>query len=216
MPRQHRDSSLGEELASGVLHAVGATLSAAGLAVMLVQATHADPLRITSAVVFGLALLLLYSASTLYHLARRPRLKHALKILDHASIYVLIAGTYTPFALITLRGATGWWLFAVIWTLALAGVVAEAAWVHRPKWLSAAVYLTLGWMVVVAAEPLFRQLPRGGLALLFGGGVIYSLGTIFYVLQRVPYMHSVWHVFVLGGSVCHFLAVSLYVLPVQG
>ncbi len=213
--RRSRELSAREELVNGATHGVGATLSLAGLLLLVGLAGRDDGWRLASAVVFGATLSLLYGASALYHLVSEPRLKRTLKILDHASIYLLIAGSYTPFLLVTLRHAGGWWLLAVIWTLAIAGVAAEAAWVHRPRWLSAAVYLAMGWLVVGAASPLLLHLPRGGLWLLVSGGLVYSLGTIFYVLHRVPYMHSVWHLFVLGGSVCHFLAVALYVLPVR-
>jgi len=202
----------GDDVVSGILHGAGVLLSVAALTLLVVLAARSDGPRLASAVVFGVGLLLLYAASTLYHLAPGPRLRRAFKIVDHACIYVLIAATYTPFALVTLRGAAGWWLFGVIWALALAGVVVEAAWLHRPRWLSAAVYLLMGWLIVFAREPLLERLPAGGLALLVAGGLVYSAGTLFYVMHRVPYMHSVWHVFVLGGSTCHVLAVAVYVL----
>jgi hemolysin III len=202
-----------EELANGAIHGVGAALSIAGLTLLVTLAAGRDARHLASALVFGVALLLLYSASTVYHLATGPRLKHAFKVVDHACIYVLIAGTYTPFALVTLRGATGWWLFGLVWTLAIAGVALETAWVHRPKAVAALVYLAMGWLVVGAHRPLFARLPDGGLALLLAGGLLYSFGTIFYVMHRVRYMHSVWHAFVLAGSMCHFLAVARYVLP---
>jgi hemolysin III len=135
-----------------------------------------------------------------------------LKVLDHVCIYVLIAGTYTPFLLVTLRGSVGWWMFILVWSLAITGALVELLWVYRPKWLSVLVYLAMGWMVVIATAPLRHHLAGPGLVLLFAGGAAYTLGTIFYVLDR-PYMHSVWHVFVLAGSACHFVTVAAYVVP---
>jgi hemolysin III len=212
VPSAHPGFSPREELASGAVHGLGALLSVAGLAIMIALASPGGGPRLASALVFGVGLLMLYTASALHHLVSASRLKEALRIADHLCIYVLIAATYTPFALVTLRGRYGWWLFGVIWTLALAGVIAEAAWVHRPRWLAVTVYVTMGWTFIVAGRPLFGRLPRGGLALLVGGGVIYTLGTVFYLLHRVRFMHSVWHAFVLGGSICHFFAVAVYVL----
>jgi hemolysin III len=209
-----RAYSEGEEIANVATHVVGALLSAAALAilVMLAALTH-DWLKVVSGAVFGAMLVLLYSVSTLYHAVTSARAKHLTKLLDHASIYLLIAGTYTPFTLVTLRGPWGWGLFAAVWGLAVAGVSFEAFWVYRPKWLSAGVYLAMGWMVIVASRQLFASLATGGLVLLFAGGLFYSLGTAFYVMKGVRYMHAVWHAFVLAGSTCHFFAVVLYVLP---
>jgi hemolysin III len=214
--------STGEEIANVATHAVGALLSAAGLALLVVAAALAHDsvatpgllvLKVVSGAVFGATLVLLYSASTVYHAVTSARAKHVTKLIDHASIYLLIAGTYTPFTLITLRGPWGWGLFVAVWSLAVAGVGFEAFWVYRPKWLSATVYLAMGWMVVIASRQLFAALPTGGLVLLFAGGLAYSLGTVFYVMKSVRYMHAVWHLFVLAGSVAHFFAVVLYVMP---
>ena len=212
MRRASRVPSLAEEIANGATHGVGAILSVSGLTLLVTLAAPHGGVRLASALVFGLALLLLYTASALYHLIPAPRAKQALKVLDHAAIYLLIAGTYTPFTLITLRHSGGRWLFWVVWALAALGVACEAAWVHRPPWLSALVYVAMGWLVVLLVRPLSQALPAGGLWLLFAGGVAYTVGTVFYVLHRVPFMHSVWHLFVLAGSVCHFLAVATYVL----
>jgi len=204
----------GEELANVATHALGALLSVAGLGALVVLATATgDPVKLATGAVFGASLLLLYSASTLYHALRRARAKHLAKLLDHASIYLLIAGTYSPFTLVTLRGPLGLGLFIAVWVLAGLGVGLEAFWVYRPKWLSAAVYLAMGWMVTIASKELFAALAPGGLWLLFGGGLFYSLGTAFYVLKRVRYTHAVWHAFVVAGSLCHFLAVAWYVMP---
>jgi hemolysin III len=212
-PRGSRMCSLGEEIANGATHGVGVVLSIAGLTLLLVLAAGADAARLASALVFGGALVFLYSASTAYHFVPWPRAKRVLKLIDHAAIYVLIAATYTPFSLITLRGAGGVWLLAAIWSLALLGVAAEASWLHRPAWLSALVYLVMGWLVLIMLRPLGARLPDSGLALLLAGGLSYSVGTVFYMWKRMPYMHAVWHLFVLGGSVCHFLAVAYHVLP---
>lgn len=211
--RAKRRYSLGEEIANSVIHGIGAALSAAALALLVTFAVRAaDGWKLAGVIVFGVTLLLEFAASTLYHSFPQPRVKHVFKILDHAGIYLLIAGTYTPFILVTLRERGYWWMLAVIWTMALVGIAAEAFWVYRPKWLSAAVYLTMGWLVVVAIRPLASELPTAGVWLLAAGGLAYTFGTIFYVLKKVPYTHAVWHLFVLAGAVCHFLAVALYVI----
>ncbi|MCX5731618.1 MAG: hemolysin III family protein [Deltaproteobacteria bacterium] len=205
----------GEEVANVATHGVGAIASGAGLAILLVySAWFGDVRQVVSTAIFGATLILLYTASTIYHAVPSPRARHVAKIFDHASIYLLIAGTYTPFTLLALRGAWGWALFAAVWSLALAGVAMEAFWVYRPRWISAVVYLAMGWMVVLAGRRLVEALPPGAFPLLVAGGLLYSLGTIFYVMKRVKYAHAVWHGFVLGGSTCHFLAVVLLVLPV--
>jgi hemolysin III len=163
-------------------------------------------------VVLGVALVVEYVASTLYHALPQPGAKHVFKVLDHCGIYLLIAGTYTPFTLVTLRGHGGWALFGVVWGVAFLGIALEAAWAYRPRWLSAAVYLAMGWMVVLSAKPLLANLAPGGLWLLAAGGLAYTAGTAFYVLTRVKYMHAVWHLFVLAGSACHFVAVLWFVV----
>lgn len=202
-----------EEWANVLTHGTGAALAVGGAVWGLVAALgHGDPWRIASVSVFGLTLVLLYVASTLYHSARCPRKKRGLRILDHIGVYLLIAGSYTPFTLVTLRETVGWPLFGVVWGLALTGTAFEALWLDRPRWLSALVYLGLGWLVVFAGGPLAAALPPHGLALLVAGGLSYSLGTVFYVAKRLPYGHAVWHLFVLGGSACHTAAVVLHVV----
>jgi hemolysin III len=207
--------TVGEEIANAVTHGIGAALAVAGLAVLVtLAAMHGDAWRVVSFSVYGATLVMLYLASTFYHGFQSPRVKRVFRILDHSAIYLLIAGTYTPFTLLALRGSWGWALFAAVWLLAIFGVWAEAFWVYRAKWISAVIYLAMGWMVVLAGRPLVAALPPGALHLLVAGGLLYSLGTIFYVMKRVKYAHAVWHGFVLGGSTCHFLAVVLLVLPV--
>lgn len=208
-----RDYTLGEEIANSVIHGLGIGLSVAALVILVAFAVLAhDPYKLASAIVFGVALVLEYTASTLYHSFPQPKVKHVFKIFDHCGIYLLIAGTYTPFCLVTLRDANGWMLFWVIWTLALIGIAAEAFWTYRPRWLSAVVYLGMGWMVVLSLRPLVASLDPAGVWLLVAGGLAYTLGTIFYVMKSVKYMHAVWHVWVLIGSTCHFLAVLLFVI----
>lgn len=206
--------SLGEEIANAVTHGVGAALSVAALTLLVaVAALWGDAWHLASAIVYGVTMFLLYVASTLYHAITHPKARHVLKVIDHAGIYLLIAGTYTPFTLVTMRNEGGWWLFAVVWALAAVGIVLEAFWVYRPKWLSALVYLGMGWLAIFAIRPLVDNLAPAGLWLLIGGGLAYTLGTIFYVLKRVRFMHAVWHLWVLAGSVLHFIAVMLYVFP---
>jgi hemolysin III len=207
----------GEERAHVITHGLGAVLSLAAL-VLLVGLTwvRGDAWHRVSTAIYGATLVVLYGGSTLYHSARSPRWRHVAKVIDHCAIYLLIAGTYTPFTLVTLRGPWGWSLFGVVWGLALVGVIAEAWWVYRPEKLASVLYLALGWLVVVAVKPLLAALPPAGLGWLVAGGLCYSLGTVFYVMKKTRYMHAVWHLFVLGGSVCHFIVVVFYVVPGGG
>lgn len=209
---RQRPYSIGEEIANSVIHGVGVALSIAALTMLAVFGSQSgDGWLLASGIVYGVSLVLEYSASTLYHALPWPRVKHVCKILDHAGIYLLIAGSYTPFTLVTLRDHGGWWLFAAVWGLALVGIAVEAAWAYRPRWVSVLVYLGMGWLVVFALRPLLANLEPGGVWLLVAGGLAYTVGTAFYVMKRIPYFHAVWHVFVLAGSVCHFLAIVLYV-----
>ena len=206
--------SLAEEIANAITHGVGAAFSVAALVVLVgIAALWGTAWHLASAIVYGLTMFLLYLASTLYHAIQHPRARHVFKVIDHAGIYLLIAGTYTPFTLVTIRDDGGWWLFAVVWSLAAIGIALEAFWVYRPKWLSALVYLGMGWLALAAIRPLVANLEPGGLALLVAGGLAYTVGTVFYVLKRVRFMHAVWHLWVLAGTALHFLAVMLYVFP---
>lgn len=215
-----RPYTLGEEIANGVIHGLGVTLSISALTMLIVFAAQANNgWALGAGIVYGISLVLEYTASTLYHSFPWPRVKHTFKILDHAGIYMLIAGSYTPFCLVTLRDATfgpvghvGLWLFGIVWGLTVVGVSTEAWWAYRPRWLSAAVYLFMGWLVVFAIKPLVGGLAPAGLWLLIAGGLCYTVGTVFYVLKRVKYMHAVWHVFVLAGSILHFLAILMFVI----
>jgi hemolysin III len=212
-PRAKRHYSLGEEIANSLTHGLGSGLAIAALVILVAFAVLADDgYKLAGAIVYGVALVLQYAASTLYHAVSQPRAKHVFKILDHCGIYLLIAGTYTPFCLVTLRDANGWWLLGVIWGIALTGIVLEAFWVYRPRWISALLFLGMGWMVMTSVGPLIDNLAPGGLWLLVAGGLAYTVGTAFYVLEHIRYMHAVWHLWVLAGSVLHFLAVLLYVI----
>ena len=187
-----------------------------GLVLLLNQAVaaHADLLSVTSFSIYGASMILLYLASTLYHAIPFQRAKRALKTFDHCAIYLLIAGTYTPFLLIALRTPFAMTLMAVIWGIALIGIVIKIVFVYRFRRWSLATYLTMGWLSLIALYPLATSLATGGLVLLALGGVLYSVGVIFYVNKRIPYNHAIWHLFVLGGTVCHFFAIYYYVHPV--
>ena len=176
-------------------------------------ALHGNPLAVVACAVFGASLVLLYTASTLYHSISAARAKPTLRALDHIAIYVLIAGTYTPFALLALPPAWGWSLFAAVWTLALIGSALELGVLKRYHKLAVLLYLGMGWIGIVAFGPLSRHLQVGGTVLLLAGGLAYTLGVPFYLWRRLPYNHALWHGFVLAGSVLHFLAVLLYVIP---
>ncbi|MFC1611260.1 hemolysin III family protein [Myxococcota bacterium] len=215
-PPPQKPYSFGEEVANASSHGIGIALSVSGLTLLVVTGSlFGDGWQLAGAITFGTTLVLLYSASTLYHSIPVSRAKHVFKVLDHCAIYLLIAGTYTPFALVTLRNDNGLWLFAIVWGIAVLGIALEAFVVFRPKWLSASLYIAMGWIAIVMVGPLVRELPTSGLALLVAGGLAYTIGTLFYVAKQVRYMHVVWHGFVLGGSVCHFLAVQLYVIPIK-
>ncbi len=201
-----------EEVASLLTHAAGTVLSIAALAVMLVISAG-DALKLVSAAVFGSSLVLLYASSTLYHFFTSPRWKARFQALDHACIYLLIAGSYTPLTLITLHGKSGWWLFGVVWSLAISGVLIKTlGWGKRDHWISTALYLVMGWLILFAIRPLIRELPMEGVWWLVAGGVTYSFGIIFYAWHKLPFNHAIWHLFVLGGSACHVVAIACYVL----
>lgn len=209
--RSHLCDSHREEVASILTHAAGVMFGVGALAVMLVLA-DGSPVKIISAMVFGLSLVLLYSSSTLYHFFTDPSWKARFQTLDHVCIYLLIAGSYTPFTLITLKGPWGWSLFAAVWSIALAGVFLKTFGKGRKDhWLSTALYLVMGWLVLVAIVPLFRNLSIAGISWLTAGGLAYTVGVIFFVWRRLPFNHAIWHLFVLSGSVCHVLAVCLFV-----
>ena len=209
--RSHLCDSHREEVASLVTHALGVLFSIAALVVMLVISAG-DALKVVSAAVFGSSLVMLYTSSTFYHFITSPRWKERLQTLDHACIYLLIAGSYTPFTLVTLRGAWGWSIFGVVWGLAVTGVFLKAFVPGRKDhWFSTALYLVMGWLIVIALGPLIRNLDPGGFALVVAGGLAYTAGVVFFVWDRLPFNHAIWHLFVLGGSVCHVLAASLFV-----
>lgn len=209
-PNEYSDA---EEIASSAIHALGIVLSVVGLGILVIAASRVGAAReIASVCVYGVTLILLYSASTLYHGVRLERAKPLLRLLDHSAIFLLIAGTYTPFTLISLRGTWGWSLFALVWALALAGIALEASRMRR-RGVLVTLYVGIGWVGLIAIRPLLATVPAGGLWLLLGGGIAYTLGVPFYLWKRLPFNHALWHAFVLLGSVLQFFAVLFYVLP---
>ena len=214
MPAKPSEYTPNEELANAITHGLGIAFSIAGLVLLVVMASlHGDAWSITSSAIFGATLIVLYSASTLYHSLRGEQLKRLLRKFDHAAIFLLIAGTYTPFLLISLRGAWGWSLFGVIWGLAVAGVTMKFWFTGRFGVLSTVIYIAMGWLVMIALRPMVLAVPPGGLRLLLAGGLCYTGGTAFYGWKRLPYHHAVWHLWVLAGSACHWTAVFVYLVP---
>jgi hemolysin III len=204
-----------EELVNSVTHGIGLLLSIAGFAVLLTLAVlHGSALRIVGCSIYGSTLICVYAASTLYHGIASPRFKRALKILDHCAIYLLIAGTYTPFLLVNLGGGWGWSLLGVIWGLAMAGILLKFRFVDHFKIFSTAVYLAMGWLAIVAVKPLLAHVSAPGLAWLVAGGLMYTIGVAFFAAPRLRYGHAIWHVFVMAGSICHYIAVLLAVVLV--
>ncbi|MBT8092111.1 MAG: hemolysin III family protein [Gammaproteobacteria bacterium] len=204
-----------EEVLHAATHGAGVLLSIVGLSWMLyLSISAADPWRIVSSSIYGATLIALFLASTMYHGLHRSRHRDLFKLLDHCAIYLLIAGTYTPFLLVAMRTNTGWWLFGTIWALATAGIIKKLWFRHRFPKVALASYLAMGWLVVIAAPQVAAAIGPDGMAWLIAGGLCYTLGAIFYVADRLPFNHAVWHVFVLGGGVCHFLGIVWHVLPV--
>lgn len=204
------------EIANGITHGIGAGMSIVGLVVLVVSAAReATAWHIVSFAIYGASMVILYLASTLYHSLPHPRAKRVFRILDHSAIYLAIAGTYTPFTLVNMRGPWGWTLFGIVWGLALCGVVFKAFFVGRYDFISTIVYILMGWLVVIAWSPAREAISSAGLMWLLLGGISYTAGTIFYAWGRLPFNHAIWHLFVLGGSVCHYLAVLFHVLPAR-
>jgi hemolysin III len=203
-----------QERLNALTHGVGAVLALAGLVVLTVAASvHGSAWHVVSFAVFGGALLLLYLISTLYHSFGEGTTKNVFQRLDHAAIYVLIAASYTPFTLVVLHGAVGWTVFGIVWSLAVIGIVCEQLCVRRMEILVTTCFVLMGWLAVLVVKPLVATLPAAGIAWLVVGGVLYTVGAVIYLAERLPYNHAVWHVFVLGGSASHFIVVLLYVLP---
>jgi hemolysin III len=206
---------LGEAIANSVTHGIGALLSVIGLIVLVVLAAlRGGPRLLVSVTVYGVTLCLLYCISTLYHAIPAPGARRVFRILDHSSIYLLIAGSYTPFTLVLLRGSWGWTLFGLVWAIAVVGVVFKAFATGRFGILSGCLYIATGWLVVIAIKPLLLVLSLSGFIWLMAGGLFYTGGMVFFAKDRcVPYFHMIWHLFVLAGSVCHFVAILRYVVP---
>ncbi len=205
--------TLGEEIANSVSHGIGTLAAAISIPVLVVTAVrHGTVADIVGVSIFGAAMVLLYLASTLYHAFPRNRAKQVFQVLDHSAIYLLIAGTYTPFTLGVLGGAWGWSLFGVVWGLAATGVLLTAIGGVKHAKTAMALYIAMGWLVVIAAKPLAAQLPTAGIGWLVAGGISYTVGVIFYAAKRLRYAHFVWHLFVLAGTVCHFIAVEYYAI----
>ncbi len=197
-----------EEIANGITHGIGVLLSIAGLVALIIMASfHGDVWHIVSFSIFGSTLIILYSASTLYHSISNPLLKIQLKKFDHSAIFLLIAGTYTPFLLVHLRDTLGWSLFGVIWALAATGIVIKLFYIQRIKKLSIGLYLFMGWLCLSVMQELTSTLPPASFSLLIIGGVFYTAGVVFYSWKKLPYHHAVWHLFVLGGSISHFFSI---------
>lgn len=208
------NQNLIEELVNGITHGIGLALSVVGLvALVVLSILRGNAWHIAGCTTFGVTLVLLYAASTLYHSFHAPRFKRILKILDHTAIYLLIAGTYTPFTLVNLRGFWGWVLFGLVWGLSVFGIAWKLVHVERFQIVSTSVYVAMGWLVLIAIKPVMSVVPLSGMVWLFAGGFFYTVGVIFYALKRMPYNHAIWHVFVMAGSVCHYFAVMFYVLP---
>ena len=203
-----------EELVNALTHGIGAVMAITASAVLItLAAVWGDGWRLASAIIFGSSLFLLYLSSTLYHALPQPRAKRLFKVLDHCAIFLLIAGTYTPFTLIGLRGQGADWLLPTVWTVAVAGILFKLFFTGRFKLASTLMYLAMGWMVIPAADAMIAALPGQTLAFLVAGGIAYSLGAVFYLNKRLRFAHAIWHLFVLAGSICHYVLMLRYVLP---
>ncbi len=205
-----------EEIANAVTHGMATLMSVVGLVLLVVFAVKFadDAVLVTSVSIFGTSMILLYLTSTLYHSIPHPRVKRLLKLLDHDMIFVLIAGSYTPFCLVTLKGTVGYALCAAVWIVGIIGVAIQGRILKKRDWIGCLLYLIMGWLIVFAMEPLMERLHTGGLILLTAGGIVYSLGVVFYLWDRIPFNHAIWHVFVFLGTLLQYFAVLFYVIPV--
>ena len=216
--RKHRIAiphyTLGEELMNSISHGVGALFGIVTLVLCVVRAAQSgDPYRIVSGAIFGFTVLILYLMSCLYHALKVNKAKRVLRVIDHCTIFLLIAGTYTPYTLVSLRDSVGWWVFGVIWATAIVGIVLNAVSLKKFSKISVALYLIMGWMIVIAYQPMVQAIPSGGMKLLVWGGIAYTLGAILYGIgSRKKYFHSIFHFFCLIGTVLHFLSIYLYVM----
>jgi len=203
----------GEEVANSIIHGFGMLFSLAALVLMIIfSALEGTAWHVVSTTIFGVTLLLLYTSSTLYHALTKRKAKNLFQIFDHSSIYLLIAGTYTPFTLVTLRGHLGWTLFGIVWGMAVLGILFKIFFVKRFVFLSTLIYIIMGWMIIIGINPLMQNIDPKGIFWLVTGGILYTLGTVFYIWKKFRYHHAVWHLFVLAGSFCHFWCVLFYVI----
>ena len=215
MSYQPAKYTLGEEIAHAITHGIGAVLGIAGLAVLMgtVATRGAGAGQVVPCAIYGAAMVLMFTTSTLYHSFPWPRVKRVFRVLDHEMIFLMIAGSYTPFMLITLRGALGWTLFGIVWAIAAAGLVFQGFFTGRFKGASTALYLIMGWIIVFALKPLLDHMSAAGIRWLVAGGLCYTLGAVVYLFKRVKYHHAIWHLAVLAGGACHYFAILWHVLP---
>lgn len=211
---KQRSYTLGEEIFSSVTHGIGTLLAVGGTVVLIVAAAvYGDALTVVSTAVFGASMIILYCMSTLYHAITHPKAKQFFRVMDHNTIFFLIAGTYTPITLTILRGTLGWVLFGVIWGVAIVGIVLNSVNLERFRKPSVVCYIAMGWVIVIAIRPLLQKMDAACLWLLVAGGVFYTVGVIFYAIKKVRYFHPIWHIFVLLGSLCHYLSILFAILP---
>ncbi|CAI9392174.1 PAQR family membrane homeostasis protein TrhA [Niallia sp. Sow4_A1] len=207
-----KDFSLKEEIANSITHGIGLLMSIPALVMLILNAAEtANPWRIVSFSIFGASMIILYLCSTLLHSITHEKVKDFFEILDHSSIYLLIAGTYTPFVLVAIRGSLGWTLFGIVWALAIIGIVFKCYYVKKYIVTSTILYVIMGWLIVMAIVPLYHAIGMTGFLFLIGGGLLYTVGSVFYVMQKIPYFHAIWHIFVLAGSALMYFCVYLYV-----
>lgn len=207
-----RQYSVHEEIANSLTHGIGACLGIAGLVVLIVHAARqGEAWRVVSFSIYGSTLVLMFSGSALYHTFSNPTVKKTLKIIDHSMIYLLIAGTYTPFMLVSLRGPFGWTLFGIIWGLAIIGISLKIVLIGKNRILSTVTYVLMGWLCVIALKQMIASIPPAGMRWLVAGGLFYTIGVVFYVWRKLPFNHAIWHLFVIGGSFCHYFSILYYI-----
>ncbi len=213
MQPNYQHQSLREEIANSITHGIGLLLSISGLVLLVVFAClRGDAWHIVSFSIFGAGMIMVYTSSTLFHSFRNVKIKSILNIIDHSAVYLLIAATYTPFTLVSIRGPWGWSIFGVVWAAAIAGIILKIFFIGKYRTLSTLLYVAIGWVLLIAIKPLYASLPTPGFWLLMAGCFTYSIGVIFFLWRKLPFGHSIWHLFVLGGTICHFFAIILYVL----